>query len=205
MPALIEAEFAPAAQGRRGTAASRGRKNRIQRPHIDAVQRVVAVHEHRQHVAGHGNCRGRITVAGSKTRPLRIRHGPAHGADIRRALEQCRGRRAGSDGAHLYREFRVLAHQRLRPQGHEGAQRVRTRAHQLAAQCRLRWHGEEQGQAERRQEQAHHWLNTRENVLPRPGWLSICSSARFDAATCLTMASPSPVPPVAELRLSSTR
>ncbi len=44
-----------------------------------------------------------------------------------------------------------------------------------------------------------------EKALPWPGVLSISSRPRWRATICLTMASPSPVPPSARERLSSTR
>ncbi|MNP68216.1 hypothetical protein D3C76_1641420 [compost metagenome] len=43
------------------------------------------------------------------------------------------------------------------------------------------------------------------NVLPCPGTLLISIRARWRNSTCLTIARPSPVPPVLELRLESTR
>ncbi len=43
------------------------------------------------------------------------------------------------------------------------------------------------------------------NVLPRPGSLTTSSSAWWRSSTCLTIASPRPVPPVARERLRSTR
>ena len=43
------------------------------------------------------------------------------------------------------------------------------------------------------------------NLLPRPGSLSMTSSAWCRINTCLTMAKPSPVPPVLRERLRSTR
>jgi len=43
--------------------------------------------------------------------------------------------------------------------------------------------------------------NTAENLLPLPGSLSISSVAWCRVSTCLTMARPSPVPPVSRERL----
>lgn len=47
--------------------------------------------------------------------------------------------------------------------------------------------------------------NVIENVAPCPSTLTISSSAPWRCATCLTIASPSPVPPVSRERLRSTR
>ncbi|WHZ11472.1 MAG: hypothetical protein OJF60_001911 [Burkholderiaceae bacterium] len=47
--------------------------------------------------------------------------------------------------------------------------------------------------------------NSSVNFEPRPGVLSIASSAPCRSATCLTIARPRPVPPVSRERLRSTR
>src|SRR5690606_22480459 len=47
--------------------------------------------------------------------------------------------------------------------------------------------------------------NRTANLLPAPGRLVMSSVAWWRSTTCLTIASPSPVPPVARERLRSTR